>query len=75
MKIKVYIRNIIKNVEHFISLSGNIKIWHEDKEEMLIRIYYPTSFLFRTKIMCTIEKLYFPKGKILTRFFKYEKGN
>ena len=23
----------------------------------------PTSFLFRTKIICTIEKLYFPKGK------------
>lgn len=41
----------------------------------VIRTHYPASFLSISKIICTIDKLHIPEGKILTRFFKYEKGN
>jgi hypothetical protein len=49
-----------------------MKIGGKDK---VIRTYHPASFLCISKIICTIDKLHTPKGKILTRFFKYEKGN
>lgn len=45
------------------------------KKNKLIRTYYPASLFCISKIICTIDKLHTPKGRILTRFFKYEKGN